>query len=83
MTQEAVVLWAALCTGFFFMLRASEFLLLPGRGWSADRVLQGRNVAGRRSNEECQWLADADEVIIEVTSSKTDQYNEGATRNHF
>ena len=80
---EAVVLWAALMTGYFFMLRASEYLVQPEKAWSLDRVVQGRDLQGLRDGTPEGWLGHCDEVVLAITSSKTDQYNAGCHRNHF
>ena len=76
--------WAALATAFFFMLRASEYLAdtSGGRAWAADRVLFGRDVTPRREGAVCPTFATADEVVIYIKGSKTDQYNFGCCRNH-
>ena len=71
------ILWAAVMVGFFFLLRASEFLVCNARSWSGKRVLKGVNVEGRKGNKVCASLSEADEVVIFLAGSKTDQYNQG------
>ena len=80
---DAVVIWAAVMTAYFFMLRASEYLLRPGAAWSYERVVRGIDVCGFRDGEAREWLGDCDEVALTVTSSKTDQHFNGCVRNHF
>jgi hypothetical protein len=81
-TGNASVAWLGLMLGFFFLLRASEYLPQKNREWSAERVLKGENLAGRLSNQPAKFTK-AEELVIEITGSKTDQYNVGAVRNHF
>ena len=83
---DVAALWGALNTAFFFMLRASEYLIQPGKGWGQGRALQGRNVQLKCKGEVCTNYADAqhaDEILLEITGSKTDQYNFGTLRNHY
>ena len=81
--DDAKILWAAVMVGFFFLLRASEFLVCNARSWSGKRVLKGVNVEGRKGNKVCASLSEADEVVIFLAGSKTDQYNQGCVRNQF
>ena len=80
---DRAVLWAALMTGFFFMLRASEYLVQDGRSWSRERVLHGDDIAPRRGGAELASFGTAEEVVINIKGSKTDQYNVGAIRNQY
>ena len=50
---------------FFFMLRASEYLLTD-KNWSEERVLHGDNVAPRRANEELASFRSVEEVVINI-----------------
>ena len=77
------LLWAAVCMGFFFLLRASEYLEVgyrqPHRGlFGRHVVLQKKGVPITRAE-----LGQADEVVVTIQGSKTDVYNKGETRNHF
>ena len=70
--------------GFFFMLRASEYLVQKSRSWSADRVLHGEDVEGRDDANRPVWdFSRAMEVVIHIKGSKTDQYNVGSVRNQY
>ena len=80
---NGVIMWAVVMTGFFFLLRASEFLVSAGRSWGTTRVLKGSNVEGRKDNKQVATLHHAEEVVIYLSGSKTDQFNQGAVRNQF
>jgi hypothetical protein len=77
------VIWAAVALGFFFLLRASEYLDVGYR--APNRGLLGRNVELRLRGQvkELKDLTHADEVVLKIRGSKTDTYNRGETRNHF
>ena len=81
--QDACVVWAAVMVAFFYLLRASEYLVQQNRSWSEKRVLKGKDVEGRKENRACANLSEAEELVIYLTGSKTDQYNQGTVRNHF
>jgi hypothetical protein len=72
MLADTVVLNFALQLGYFFMLRASEFLLQPGRPWSEGRVVQGRNIDMRKGDERVFNFTEAEELVNEITGYKTD-----------
>ena len=81
--EEASLLWGALTLGFFFLLRASEYLDVgyqdPRRGLRGSDVtlkLNGNAVVLNR-------ISEVDEVTLLVRGSKTDIYNRGQVRNHF
>ena len=79
---EGLILWAAVCLGFFFLLRASEFLPL---GYvPSSRQLKGRQVLLFSGGEQCDLrsLGKADEVRLQLTGSKTN-YNLETHRNHY
>ena len=73
-SEEASLLWGALTLGFFFLLRASEYLDVgyqdPKRGFN------GKSLG-------LDKITQADEVTLLVRGSKTDIYNRGQMRNHF
>lgn len=69
--------------GWFFLLRASEYLDVgyadPNRGLRGSDItlkLEGKALPLDR-------LSTADEVVLMVRGSKTDIYNRGQVRNHF
>ena len=82
-SSQDALLWAALCLGFFFLLRASEYIdpgyRTPGRG------LRGSHITFRKGGKSLKGVRvlDADEVLIVIQGSKTDVYNRGEARNHF
>ena len=80
---DAAVVGGAITTAFFFMLRASEYLANPHKAQSLKGVLRGADIAGRTGNTDVARLEEAEEIVIHLRRSKTDQYNEGCTRNHF
>ena len=82
-TAESCLLWAALCLGFFFLLRASEYL---DTGYvDIDRGLRGCDVRLQEKGEPCPLgrIGFAGEVVVTIRGSKTDVYNRGESRNHF
>ena len=80
---DASSAWLAISTAFFFLLRASEYLVQEDKAWSRDRVLRGEDVAARLGNQELSSFAEAEEAVINIRSSKTDQYNAGCVRNQY
>ena len=81
--EEASLLWAALTLGFFFLLRASEYLDV---GYvDIRRGLRGGDITLKKNGRPCDLsnLTTADEITILVRGSKTDIYNLGQIRNHF
>ena len=82
-TANAAALWAAVNTGWHFLLRSSEYLVRPGVAGSDTRVLHGTGVTPRREGAACRSFAEADEVVIYIKGSKADQNNNvGTTGNH-
>jgi len=69
--------------GFFFLLRASEYL---DTGYTDfERGLRGCDVKLLEQGELCTLgrISFADEVVVTIRGSKTDVYNRGESRNHF
>ena len=77
------VLWAIMTVGWFFLLRAGKFLAVDGAPWQLDRALRGVDVQPRRGGHPAASFAEADETVIFLRGSKTDQYNAGTIRNQF
>ena len=80
---DKIIIWAAIMVGFFFLLRASEFLVTMGRSWGASRTLKGNDIEARRDNNQVMNFHQAEEIVIYLKGSKTDQYNQGTVRNQF
>ena len=82
-SAEASLLWCAVCMGYFFLLRASEYL---GVGYvDPNRGLRGCDITLKENGIPCVLarIGHADEVSISIRGSKTDIYNRGEARNHF
>ncbi|CAK0867425.1 unnamed protein product, partial [Prorocentrum cordatum] len=71
---DAAALFAAVLLAFFFLLRASEYLVVAGRSRSVDRVVPGEDLEARLEGERVGQFAQG---------SKTDQYNVGTVRNQY
>ena len=63
--------WGAIAIAFFFMLRASEYLVRSNLPDSYGKVLRGCDVVGRRGNESEHWFKAAEEVVIQIPVSYT------------
>ena len=83
MGRRGIVLWAAIAVGFFFLLRASEYVEVEGAPWHLRRVVKGSDLILRRSGCVVEDVMDADELVLRIPGSKTDQYNVGCVRNHY
>ena len=79
---NSAILWAALLLGFFFLLRASKYLA-PEVGEGAAKGVRGVDVVPRLQGSTVQSFALADEIVLTIRGSKTDQLNEGNVKNHF
>ena len=78
---DGIILWGAICLAFFFLLRASEYLV-QNKSWSRSRVVRGKDLQFKLNNELCE-PEKAEELVVHITQSKTDQYNAGTIRNTF
>ncbi|CAE8678476.1 unnamed protein product, partial [Polarella glacialis] len=76
-------LWRALVVAWFFLLRASEYLVQSSKTWTLDRVLRGLDVEFLSNGVRVDFAKDADECVVQILQSKTDQCNQGTTRNHY
>ena len=79
---DQVAIWACIVEAFFFMMRSSEYLLQPDKSWSAERVIRGVDIELRRQGSPVVTTVKSGEIVVAITSSKTDQYNVGAARSH-
>ena len=79
---DGATLWVALLLGFFFHLRASEYLA-PEAGEIAVKGVRGADVMPRLQGSPISSFALADEVVLTIRGGKTDQLNEGNVKNHF
>ena len=79
---DGPTLWAALLLGFFFLLRASEYLA-PEAGDRAAKGVHGADLTPRLQGSPISSFALADEVVPTIRRSKTDQLNEGNVKNHL
>ncbi len=62
----AAASWVMTCTGFFFMLPASEYLNQEGRTVSEQRVLSGLDLMPRTCNTDAARYAGAEELVAYV-----------------
>ena len=75
--RDAAAIWAAVALAFFFLLRASEYL------GGTQRAVRGADLEPRRGGARVASFRQAEEVVLQIRQSKTDQYNQGTTRNQF
>ena len=82
-SHDGALLWAGLCLGFFFLLRASEYL--KPHLQDKRKGLSGHHIAlcCEGVPVTLENFRNADEVRITIQGSKTDIYNRGEHRNHF
>jgi hypothetical protein len=80
---DECVVWSATCTGWFFLLRASEYLKHDGQPVDRNKVLRGCDVSFHRNGRPCPLDEVPDEVVLRILGSKVDQLNQGEVRNHF
>ncbi|CAL1131402.1 unnamed protein product [Cladocopium goreaui] len=78
---DQTMIKGALLTGWFFMMRASELLPSINGEDPMNRALRPADVAFF-SHGQPTIGAKADEVVVQIRSSKTDQYGRGQTRSH-
>lgn len=80
---DAALLWGALALGWFFLLRASEYLDVGYTDQS--KGLKGKDVILSSEGKPCKLhdLQTATEITLHIRGSKTDIYNRGETRHHF
>ena len=81
-SMEDAVLWAALLLGFFFLLRVGEYLA-PETVDNRKKGLRGSDLIPWKDGLPVTTFRQADEVVLRIRGSKTDQLNEGHVKNHF
>ena len=79
--QEKAALWGSVCIGWFFMLRASEYLPPPNPEHAPKRVLRGGDIVFYKEGQVSSFK-DADEVALHLREAKNDQFQRGQTRAH-
>ena len=77
------VVFVAAVIAWFFMLRGGEYSEVEGQPWQRSRILSGMDVIARKNGERVHSFVDADEVVLHLKGSKTDQYNAGQIRNLY
>jgi len=75
-----VYLNASLNVAFFFMLRASEYTGSSPGIWDLDKIIRRKDIKWKRNGKYILQYWRADEVEIQIRSSKTDQQGVGAFR---
>ena len=82
-SHDAALLWGAVTLGWFFLLRASEYLDVGYTDQS--KGLKGKDVILSCNGKLCKLhdLQAATEITLHIRGSKTDIYNRGETRHHF
>jgi integrase len=83
MGNDKFVVYAAAALAWFFLLRGGEYAEVEGQPWQLSRVLTGMDVIPRREGARVGTFKLADEVVVYLKGSKTDQYNAGQIRNHY
>jgi hypothetical protein len=82
--QDDAMIWAAITTAFFFLLRSCEYTTLDKQGTChKGKGLRGTDLEARRDGEPLSSWCMVNEVRICIRGSKTDQLNRGEYRNHF
>ena len=77
--EEKAAVWASICLGWFYMLRASEYL--PGIDAlnAPARVLRGSDLDFFRDGKKCS-VFEADSLAVQLRDSKGDQFGRGQVR---
>ena len=78
---EKAATWAAICTGWFFMLRASEYLTPTDPSQASRRVIRGCDLTFYLDGTPAP-LFQAGSVSLQLRESKTDQFQRGQIRTH-
>ena len=77
--EEKAAVWASICLGWFYMLRASEYL--PGTDAlnAPSRVLRGSDLDFFKNGKKCR-ISEADSMAVQLRDSKGDQFGRGQVR---
>ena len=77
--EEKAAVWASICLGWFYMLRASEYL--PGTDAlnAPSRVLRGSDLDFFKEGRKCR-VSEADSLAVQLRDSKGDQFGRGQVR---
>ena len=65
---DDAVLWAALVTAFFFLMRIGEYAY--SNGWAMARVLTPADLRPQKEGQQVELFRDADEVMLRFKTSK-------------
>ena len=84
-SREGAAKGAAVATDYFFLLRASECVVLAGdqNGYVGSKGPRGADVTPRRPGEPCGSMAEAGEVVVKTRGNTMDQLDRREWRNHF
>ena len=82
--SDFTVFWATINLGWFFLLRAGEYLKHDGMDWDHNKVLVGANVDLVLEDGASATMSQTPiGVSVRIVGSKTDVYNVGQIRKHF
>ena len=82
--SDFTVFWATINLGWFFLLRAGEYLKHDGMDWDHNKVLVGANIDLVLEDGTTALLSQVPAgVSVRIIGSKTDVYNVGQIRKHF
>ena len=79
---EAAALWSAVCLGWFFMLRASEYLPPLEVMGAPPRVLRGRDLEFFCNGDVRCSIWEASTLVLQLREAKNDQFARGQVRTH-
>ena len=80
---DQLCLWVSILTGWFFMLRMSEFLVTNSKHTPPGRhPIYMEDVQPLCNGSPTHWGNHVDEISIHISGSKTDWLNQGCVRSH-
>ena len=82
-SADDAALWLAVTLGFFFLLRSREYVVEDGFVTGDEYGLCGADLTARAEGDGAPCFRDADEVVLELRRSKTDQMNVGHVMNQY